>query len=88
MTRLQPCNDAALAAVPTPVSWAMEVHTSRDDAWTGNACRYATKDEAERAGRELLSRWIVPDDSRAVPSTDPVNYKFPVGDDRPSRIED
>jgi len=42
-------------------------------SWSANALRYATAAEAEAAGRELLSRWYVPTDSRAVPSADPVN---------------
>ena len=35
-----------------------------------------TKEEAEAAGKELLSRWFVPTDSRAVESDEPVNYRF------------
>ena len=52
--------------------------------WENNACRYATEDEAIDAGRELLSRWYVPTDSRAVPSEDEVNYEFK--DHRPQRL--
>lgn len=57
------------------VSFRMEVLTGRDE-WTSNGCRYATLKEAESAGKELLSRWFVPIDSRGVPSEDPVNYRF------------
>jgi hypothetical protein len=57
-------------------SFKMEVHTPQDNAWSSNSMRYATEAEAVEAGKELLSRWFVPDDSRAVPSEDPVNSKF------------
>ncbi len=46
-----------------------------DGGWSGNALRFATEAEAEAWGRDLLMRWFVPSDSRAVPSTDPVNYR-------------
>lgn len=54
-------------------SWKMEVKTGN---WASNSCRFATKEEAEAAGHELLSRWFGPTDSRAVESTDEVNYVF------------
>ena len=47
-----------------------------EGAWTGNGLVFATKEEAERWGADLLMRWFVPTDSRAVESTDPVNYKI------------
>ena len=54
--------------------------------WASNACVYATKEEAEAAGRELLSRWFVPTDSRAVEYTgeDEVNYTFIAGKNTPT----
>jgi len=55
-------------------NWKMEVLV--DGKWASNACVYATEKEAIEAGHELLGRWFVPVDSRAVESTDPVNYKF------------
>ena len=60
----------------------MEVFT---ESWNSNSCAFATKAEAESAGRELLSRWFLPTDSRAVESDEPVNYQFVDG--RPKRIE-
>ena len=51
----------------------MEVYTT---SWSSNACVYATEKEALEAGRELMGRWFVPTDHRAVESTDTVNYKF------------
>jgi len=59
-------------------SWKPEVLV--DGQWSGNALRFATKEEAEASGRELLSRWFVPSDSRAAESSDPVNYKFENGE--------
>lgn len=55
--------------------------------WTGNGMYFATEDEAKRAGYELLSRWFVPIDSRAVQRNKPVNAEFPEGIDRPRLIE-
>lgn len=56
------------------MSWKMEVCCQGE--WSTNGCRYATKEEAEAAGTELLSRWYVPTASRAAESTDPVNWRF------------
>jgi len=61
-------------------NWKMEVLT---DSWAGNACVYATEQEAIDAGKELLSRWYVPSDSRAVTTADPVNYQFTNGRSSP-----
>lgn len=47
-----------------------------DGKWSTNSVVVATKEEAEAAGKELLSRWWVPTDSRAVESDEPVNYRF------------
>jgi hypothetical protein len=65
------------------VSWAPEVHAEGE--WVGNSLRFATQAEAEAYGDELLSRWYLPDESRAVPSPDPVNYKWESG--RAVRLE-
>lgn len=46
------------------------------ESWDSNSLRFATKIEAEKAGRELLFRWIVPVNSRAAQSEDAVNYVF------------
>ena len=56
------------------MSWKAEVLV--DGEWATNAVRFATEKEAEEAGKELLSRWFVPVDSRAAESEDPVNYRF------------
>ena len=61
------------------MSWKAEVLTD-DGAWSSNALRFATKEEALDSGRELLSRWLVPIDNRATESSDAVNYKFENGE--------
>jgi hypothetical protein len=43
--------------------------------WAGNAVVFATEEEAALYGRDLLYRWFVPTDSRAVESDEPVNYR-------------
>ena len=69
-------------------SWKTEVCTmyQGEKSWASNALRFATKIEAEKAGRELLSRWYVPIDSRAAESNDPVNYVFDDAVGRPAPI--
>ena len=54
------------------VSYMFEVHARGE--WCGNGQRFATKEEAEQAGRDLLSRWYVPDSYRVVETSGPVNY--------------
>jgi hypothetical protein len=56
------------------MSWKPEVFAEGE--WCGNDLVFETRDEAERWGRDLLYRWFVPTDSRAVESYDPVNYKM------------
>lgn len=58
------------------MSWKAEVQMRLGGNWSTNAVRFETEKEAEAAGRELLSRWLAPIDSRATKSEDPVNYKF------------
>ena len=56
------------------MNWKLEVLV--ENKWASNACVYATQEEVLAAGQELLSRWFVPTDYRAVESSDPVNYRF------------
>ena len=44
--------------------------------WGSNSCVYATEKEAFEAGRELMSRWMVPIGHSTVKTSDPVNYRF------------
>lgn len=58
------------------MSFKVEVIADLSGTWAGNSCRYATKLEAEQAGAELASRWMLVKEHRAVESEDPVNYRF------------
>jgi hypothetical protein len=58
------------------MSWKPQVLV--DGEWSGNALVFETKEEAERWGRDLLMRWIIPTDSRAVESTETPNYRCDV----------
>jgi hypothetical protein len=44
--------------------WIAEVLV--EGKWAGNALRFRTSEAAIRYGRDLLSRWFVPTDHRAV----------------------
>jgi hypothetical protein len=59
------------------MNWKTEVLVSGE--WVGNALVFATEQEAKDYGDELLSRWYVPEKSRAVETEDAVNYKFENG---------
>jgi hypothetical protein len=59
------------------MSWKPEVLV--EGKWSGNGMAFATKEEAEAWGVDLLRRWIVPRDSRAVESDEPVNYQLVAG---------
>lgn len=67
-------------------SWVCEVIADNSGQWCANGCRFATRDEALRAGDELASRWLLVRDWRATPSADPVNYEFPVECSRPRSL--
>jgi hypothetical protein len=58
------------------MSWKPQVFLPNENKWCGNALVFATKEEAENNARDLLMRWFVPTDSRAIESTDPVNYSY------------
>lgn len=56
-------------------SWAPQVKTVNDDAkWYGNALRFATKAEAHANVHDLMMRWMLVTDTRAVPTQDPVSH--------------
>jgi len=49
-----------------------------------NSCVFATRKEAQRAGVELLSRWMAPEGFRVIEQTKELpNYVFPQHADRP-----
>lgn len=63
------------------MSFKCEVHTvyHGEDDWASNSLRFATYDEADYYGHELLSRWYVPDKYRVVETDEPVNYRYDYG---------
>lgn len=69
------------------MSYAVYVQLPNEQPAT-NAVRFATSEEAERAGNELLSRWFAPIGFEVRESSDPVNYRFPETASRPERIAD
>ena len=56
------------------MSWKPEVFVQ--NKWSQNAVVFATKEEAEQSARELMSRWMMVENCRAVESTDKVNYQI------------
>jgi hypothetical protein len=57
-------------------SWAPEVSVDASGKWSGNAVRFATKDEAEAWAFDRMMRWTAVRDTRVVESQDPVNYRW------------
>ena len=67
------------------MSWAPEVIADRSGKWTGNACRFATREEADAYVTDLMMRWTAVSGWRSVESDDPVNYTWVDGRAGPSR---
>jgi len=44
--------------------------------WSQNGLAFATQAEAEANARDLMGRWMLVENSRAVESDQPVNYKW------------
>jgi hypothetical protein len=55
------------------MSFRPEVRTSSIEDWKGNACRFATRKEAEDYVWDLSLRWTSVQDTRVVESDDPVS---------------
>jgi hypothetical protein len=62
-----------------PTSYKVEVQTFGETKWSTNAIRFATQDEADKAGVDLAHRWTMLENWRVAPSDDPVNYKWEDG---------
>lgn len=59
------------------MSWKPEIHAEGE--WVRNGLAFATKEESDLWGQDLLMRWFVPDDARSVEVPDdeyPVNYRI------------
>lgn len=52
-----------------------------------NAQRFATREEAEAAACELKSRWMLVRGFEILPSTDEVNYRFDLQENRAFPVE-
>lgn len=61
------------------MSWAPEVVADSSGEFCGNSLRFATKEEAEANAHDLMMRWMLVTDTRAVESSDPVNYAWKDG---------
>lgn len=57
-------------------SWKPEVRTGTDPKFYGNNLAFATKEEAEFSARDLMNRWMLVVECRAVESDQPVNYRI------------
>ena len=58
------------------MSYKPEVQTGNDTKWYGNSLAFATREEAELSARDLMNRWLLVVDCRAVESDEPVNAEI------------
>ena len=58
------------------MSFKPEVIADASGKWSGNALRFATREEAEANVRDLMMRWFAVRETRIVVSDDPVNYRY------------
>ena len=56
------------------MSWKPAVFV--EGKWATNALVFATRQEAHMNAHDLFFRWTLCQDSRAIESTDPVNYSY------------
>jgi 2'-5' RNA ligase/phage FluMu protein gp41 len=59
---------------PRAQDHSFKVEVEDGGKWTPNGQRWASADEAQKAGSELYSRWMGMGKWRVAPSADPVNY--------------
>ena len=58
------------------MSFKPEVIADSSGKWSGNALRFATRQEAEANVQDLMMRWFAVRDTRVVECDDPVNYSY------------
>jgi hypothetical protein len=58
------------------MSFMPEVIAGSSGKWSGNALRFATREEAEANVQDLMMRWFAVTETRVVESDDPVNYRY------------
>ena len=61
------------------MSFKPEVIADNSGQWSGNALRFATREEAEANVQNLMMRWFAVRETRVVESDDPVNYRWEEG---------
>lgn len=65
------------------MSFKSEVIADDSGTWAGNALRFATQEEADAYGRDLMGRWFAVREVRTVPSDDPVTDQWVNGRSMP-----
>jgi len=60
-------------------SWKPQVYIASESKWCGNGLAFETRQEAEQNAADLLMRWFVPTDSRAIESDETPNYRYIAG---------
>lgn len=58
------------------MSWKPEIRTGSDPKFYANKLAFATREEAERDAKDLMSRWSLVVEWRVVESDQPVNYRL------------
>lgn len=58
------------------MSFKPEVSTDGGRTFNQNALVFATREEAKTSARDLMGRWMLVTDWRAVESSDPVSYRI------------
>ena len=58
------------------MSFKPEVSTDGGHTFHQNNLAFVTREEAETSARDLMSRWMLVTDWRAVESDQPVNYRL------------
>lgn len=58
------------------MSFKPEVRTGTDPKFYGNNLAFASREEAERSAKDLMSRWLLVVEWRVVESDQPVNYRL------------
>jgi hypothetical protein len=58
------------------MAWKVEVIADSFDKWSGNALRFATKEEAEANVHDLMMRWLAVRETRVVECDDPVTHTY------------
>lgn len=56
------------------MSWKPEVKVHNE--WCANGLVFATEEAALSSAKDLMNRWILVEDARAVPSKEKVNYQI------------